>query len=159
MNVDDDPSAPAPRPTEKPGMRRRNHALWLGPLLVFTGAVSYFMVFARYPGLRDVPWLNLPWVLIGLIVSAAGVRRAFRRSAGLAGRLGGVFVLVVAVLLSGLFVFYVFHLSYQVPPPQPETMALETAPDFALTDPDGREVSLAQFAGTNLVLTFYRGYW
>jgi len=41
---------------------RRNHAIWLGPIVTFAGAVSYFLYFARFPSLRDVPWVNLPIV-------------------------------------------------------------------------------------------------
>ena len=56
---------------------RRNHAAWIGPLVVFTGAVSYFLVFVRFPTVRDVPWVNLPWVAIGLVISFVGLRGNF----------------------------------------------------------------------------------
>ncbi len=57
--------------------QRRNHLLWIGPAVVFTGFVSYYKVFAFYPDLRDFPWVNLPWVLIGVALTVLGARRAF----------------------------------------------------------------------------------
>ena len=38
--------------TEAVETRRRNHAVWIGPVVVFAGAVSYFTVFAHW---RYVP--------------------------------------------------------------------------------------------------------
>jgi cytochrome oxidase Cu insertion factor (SCO1/SenC/PrrC family) len=35
----------------------------------------------------------------------------------------------------------------------------EQAPTFTLRDHNGRRVSLADAAGANVVLVFYRGYW
>ena len=50
----------------------RNHALWLGPLISVAGTVSYFQFFARFPALRDFPWINLPLVVIGF---SSGIAR------------------------------------------------------------------------------------
>jgi len=35
----------------------------------------------------------------------------------------------------------------------------EKAPDFALLSADGQLVKLSQFAGKNVLLNFYEGYW
>jgi hypothetical protein len=35
----------------------------------------------------------------------------------------------------------------------------EKAPDFALPSADGGTVSLSQYAGHNVLLNFYEGYW
>ena len=35
----------------------------------------------------------------------------------------------------------------------------EKAPDFSLPSADGGAVSLSQFAGHNVLLDFYEGYW
>lgn len=35
----------------------------------------------------------------------------------------------------------------------------EKAPDFALLSADGQLVRLSQFAGKNVLLDFYEGYW
>jgi cytochrome oxidase Cu insertion factor (SCO1/SenC/PrrC family) len=35
----------------------------------------------------------------------------------------------------------------------------EKAPDFALPAADGNEVKLSDYAGRNVLIDFYRGYW
>jgi cytochrome oxidase Cu insertion factor (SCO1/SenC/PrrC family) len=35
----------------------------------------------------------------------------------------------------------------------------QKAPDFALPSADGKTVRLADFAGHNLLIDFYRGFW
>lgn len=136
-----------------------NHSAWIGPVVVFAGAVSYFLVFARFPVLRDFPWLNLPIVAAGVIVSVLGVRHAIARRAGANGRFVSGIGLFFSVGVSALFCFYVFNLSYQVPKPTKLSLNLSQAPEFALSDQDGKQVRLSDFRGRKLILTFYRGHW
>jgi len=35
----------------------------------------------------------------------------------------------------------------------------EKAPDFALPSADGKTIRLSDFAGHNVLIDFYRGYW
>lgn len=130
----------------------------LGPVLTFVGGVSYFMFFARFPALRDFPWVNLPLVLAGLALSACGAWRAFARP-GILGKLLGSIGLLVSLGLASLFGWYVFGLSYGLPEPTQASLALRQAPAFALTNHDGAEVRLEEFRGRKVVLTFYRGHW
>ena len=49
-------------------------------------------------------------------------------------------------------------------PKSPEFLPLnvhvgEKAPDFALPSADGQFIKLSQFAGKNVLLDFYEGYW
>jgi hypothetical protein len=135
----------------------RNHLVWIGPLVVFAGAVSYFLVFVRWPQLRDFPWVNLPLVLVGLAASVAAFRRrrkGVRLSASLAW-----FGLCLSTLLAGLFCFYVFYLSSTLPVPTTTTVAMQHAPSFALADQDGEVVRLEELRGKNVVLVFFRGFW
>jgi hypothetical protein len=141
---------------ERPG---RNHLLWIGPLVVFVGAVSYFLVFARYPALRDFPWVNLPLVLLGVLLVAVGVRRTLARDSGVRKKIFGTLALVFSLIIAGLFCFYVFSLSYGMPEPSDLTAKLETAPDFSLADQDGRTVTLSDLRGRNVIIVFYRGHW
>jgi hypothetical protein len=119
------------------------------------------MVFARFPLLRDFPWLNLPIVLIGLILSTRGLWRAYAPSTRTryGGRIIGIPSFLFSLALTGLFCFYVFSWSYKMPRPQARTLSLESAPDVTLTDPQGRQFRLSDLRGKKVVLTFYRGHW
>jgi uncharacterized membrane protein len=117
----------------------RKHLLWIGPLLTLSGAWSYFAWFARFPALRDFPWVNLPLVLLGLALTIAGALRSGRGSI-----LKGAAVLVAALVTAGFF-GYVFVLS-----PTARTASLATAPELE---------ALAPYRGKAIVLVFYRGHW
>jgi hypothetical protein len=140
-------------------LRRRNHLLWIGPLLTFVGGVTYFLYFARIPALRDVPWVNLPLVLGGLVLSLVAVGRGFARRAPYRGKVLGSLGAVFSLLIASLFTMYIFVWSYGLPAPGERTLSLGTAPDFILTDQHGAPVSLADLRGRKVVLTFYRGHW
>lgn len=137
--------------------RRRNHLVWIGPLVAFAGALSYFTVFVRWPVLRDFPWVNLPLVLLGLGISimALGRRRRDSKVSRLVAWTGALF----STLLAGLFCAYVFHFSSTLPAATAATMQMDQAPEFALQDQDGRVVRLADLRGKNAVLIFFRGFW
>ena len=139
--------------------RPRNHLLWIGPLLTLVGGLSYFMYFARFPVLRDVPWINLPLVMAGVALSLVAVGRGFSRRAVYRGKVLGSLGLVFSVLLASLFTLYIFVWSYSLPEPSELTLSLGTAPDFTLTDQHGKPVSLQGLRGRKVVLTFYRGHW
>jgi len=140
--------------------RRRNHAVWIGPLVATIGALSYFTTFARFPVLRDFPWFNLPLVVLGVVVSALGVWRAFGAPTVFRGKFLGTAGFVLSLTMASLFAFYVFSLSYWIPAPTPVSMDLVTAPDFRLVSEDGTTpVSLGDFRGRKVVLVFYRGFW
>lgn len=139
--------------------RRRNHAIWLGPAVTFSGAVSYFTVFVRYPTLRDFPWVNLPLVLLGVALSAFGLLRAFRRSPVFGGKRLGTAGFTLSLILGGLFVFYVFSFSYRLPDPTLTSRTLSDVQDFSLSDHRGRPFHLGELRGRKVVLIFYRGHW
>jgi len=131
--------------------KQRNHLIWIGVLISVFGLVSYFTTFARVPVLRDFPWVNIPLVLIGVAVSVLGVRRRFS------------FLSVTSALVSvgcaGLLLAYVFVLSNQLPDTDGVVAVGAEAPAFSLMGDEGTTVSLADFKGRPLVLTFYRGFW
>ena len=139
--------------------RRRNHMLWIGPLLAFLGVVSYFMVFARFASLRDFPWVNLPLVLLGAAAAALGVWRAVVHRETYRGRILGPLSLIVALFFAGVFVLYIFKWSYTLPEMTSTTLSLDQAPDFALASMDGDTVRLSDLRGQKVVVIFYRGFW
>lgn len=139
--------------------RRRNHAIWLGLLVTSFGGVSYFEVFARYPSLRDFPWLNQPLVLVGLGISFLGLLRAVRASEDYGGRVVGPIGFGVSLALATAFHWYVFEHSFDLPAPTRVVLPGDTAPDFALRAHDGESVRLSDYRGRKVVLAFYRGHW
>lgn len=137
-----------------------NLAVWIGPVVVLAGALTYFMFFARFPALRDFPWVNLPIVVFGLLISAHGVRRAFAgggRSLLARAFAGSAFLASLAVSL--LFCAYVFFLSYQLPETDGVVQVAHAVPEFSLSDQNGETIKLSSLLGRKVVLTFYRGHW
>lgn len=139
-------------------MDRRNLA-GIGPVVTFAGAVSYFLWFARYPALRDFPWLNLPLVLLGVVLSFLGAWAVFTGKRPWSRKLAAGGGLVLTVALAALFTGYVFVLSSMLPEARQETLAMNEAPTVELTGADGSVVDLAGYGGRRVVLVFYRGYW
>ena len=134
------------------------HAFWLAPLITFLGFVSYYLVFARFPALRDFPWVNLPLVLFGAALAVGSVVCIWK-SASRIRRVLHIFAAVFSVAIAGLLVHYVFILSAQMPGESETTQALREAPDFTLPSTGGAQVNLAELRGQRVVLSFYRGYW
>ena len=131
--------------------RRRNHAVWIGAILSVLALVSYFSFFARFPALRDTPWVNLLGLVAGLGLSVFGYlhRRSLWSGIGL-----GLSVACATALIG-----YVYVLSYQLPDQDKVITVGEIAPGFEIPDQDGRTVRLADFRGSPVVLVFYRGFW
>ena len=128
----------------------------LGLALVALGTVGYFAavieVGAWLPDLRNraIP----SWCLItaGLLLSSVAVSRASRGR-----KLAAVATLVLGVALTGLWAS-MLYVSFVVPATPGPKIGVRSA-DFALPDPTGRVVHLADFAGKPLLLVFYRGHW
>lgn len=146
------PSATRPK-------RWAKHAVWLGFVITFVGMVSYFLYFTQFPELRDVPWVSIPIVLLGVVIGAMGSWQVFRYSQGVFRKLlaGTTFLLTLGI--AGLFHAYIFYISYQLPAAAEAPAAATAAPSFALLDQTGNTVSLDDYRGRKPVLVFYRGYW
>ena len=134
------------------------HAPWLAPLITFVGFVSYYLVFVNIPALRDFPWVNLPLVALGAVLAIVGLVTGWQSG----GRLKrGLLILgtLFSVAVAGFLFAYVFVISYQMPAESETTVALEMAPEFTLNDANAKPVSLSDFRGKKVVLSFYRGFW
>lgn len=136
-----------------------NHSVWLGFLLVFVGLVSYFLVFARYPALRDFPWLNLPLVCLGLLIAAWGVRRAFDSGRTILAKIVAGISLLLSLGLVALFATYIFYLSYQLPQDAGLAHTSTPVPEFALLDQNQATIRPIEYRGRKVVMVFYRGNW
>ncbi len=135
------------------------HALWFGPLLTLAGALSYFLYFVQFPILRDFPLFNLPVVLLGLLLTSAGAWRIFRARGRWLGKAFASASCLFSLALTGLFSFYIFFLSYQMPGTTAVPELHSAAPGFALADQNGKQVQLSDYLGSKLLLVFYRGHW
>lgn len=143
----------------KPKKCVRNHLIWLGPFLTFAGAVSYFVFFSMYPVVRDFPWINLPIVLSGVVVSGVGAWRSILRTTGFWRRFLGVIGCAFSGAVACLFCAYIFYISYQLPEATSVSLNLSEPSEFSLVDHNGRHVRLTDYRGRKLVLSFYRGHW
>ena len=135
------------------------HALWLGFVVSFVGMVSYFLYFAQFPELRDVPLLNSPIVLLGVLLCGAGCVQVLRHSASGLGKVAASVTFLLTLGVAGLFHTYIFYISYQLPAAADAPASAAAAPLFALQDQNDQTVSLADYRGDKVVVVFYRGHW
>lgn len=160
-------------------IKRFNWQIWAGFLLSFIASLAYPFFFVNYPATRDFPWATLLLYVIALALLWFGLKRAFaarkstdqttKRStlskilaAGLAG---------LSVVIIGLFLFSILIMARWLPPSTGAPQVGQKAPDFTLSDANGKQVSLAELisspvpgqtngaAPKGVLLIFYRGYW
>jgi hypothetical protein len=146
---------------------RFNWQIWGGLLLSFMAVVSYPFVFVRWPLTRDVPWVSFLIFAGAGVLLIIGVRKAFavgrRRSSKIAGAIAATFTL----LFFGLFIFSFYVAARWLPPSHGAPQVGQKAPDFTLTDTNGKSVALSQLltqpvdgkSPRGVLLIFYRGYW
>ncbi|MBA3716139.1 MAG: redoxin domain-containing protein [Pyrinomonadaceae bacterium] len=147
--------------------RSFNWPLWAGFLFSLVAFVSYFFVFVRFPVTRDFPWANLLLFGMAAALLLVGVRRAFAPERRLRSKIAGLVVATLSVALFGLFVFSTFMMARWLPASHGAPQVGQKAPDFSLSDTNGRPVSLSELLSTpingkapkGVLLVFYRGYW
>ena len=140
--------------------RSWNGFVWAGFAVVLLAAFS-FLFLVRFPATRDFPWVNLLLFGVGLVLLAAGLRRAFLQSDRYRGKVSGPVLSLLSLAMFGLFCYGIFVLATDIPSasgaPRPGT----PAPDFTLSDAAGKPVALSELVKKNraVLLIFYRGYW
>jgi len=149
--------------------RQTNWLPWAGFLLALVGFVSYLFVFYRFPVTRDVPWVSLLLFAAGLACAVAGLRRAYGRPPAYRGRVSAPILAALSVAIVAFFCYGVFAGSRDLPASAGAPKVGQKAPDLALQDSTGRQVTLADLLkepfGTpprppkGALLVFYRGYW
>jgi hypothetical protein len=150
-------------------VRRFNWPVYTGFLLSLIAFVSYFFVFVRFPVTRDFPWANLLLFGIAATLLVVGVRRAFapERSHPKRSKIVGSILATLSVVVFGFFVFAIFILARQLPASHGAPQMGQKAPDFTLSDTNGKPVSLSELLSSTVngktpkgvLLVFYRGYW
>lgn len=141
--------------------RQRNLLPLAGFLVCVIALASYPLLFARFPATRDVAWANWLLFVAGLGIAAVGIARAFREPERFRGRILGPVFGVLGVAVLGLFLWMTQVYSRQLPPSAGAPEVGEKAPDFTLSDAQGRPVRLYSLLEQRswVVLIFYRGYW
>ncbi len=130
--------------------RNWNWPIYAGFLISLAAFLSYWMVFAGFPGTRDFPWVNLALFAVGLGLGAWGKIRAYWRSAQYRGKVSGPLLGLLSFCLFALFSYYVFHLTYQLPASSRAPAVGQKAPDFTLPDQNGNPVTLSDLYGPAL---------
>jgi len=150
-------------------VRRFNWPIWAGFLLTLIAFLSYFMVFVWFPVTRDFPWANLLLFVLAALLLAIGVRRAFAsdRPRPRLSKIAGVVLTTLSVAIFGFFVFATLIGSRRLPASHGAPQVSQKAPDFSLSDTNGKPVTLTELTSSpvngkapkGVLLIFYRGYW
>jgi hypothetical protein len=139
--------------------RKWNWPIWVGFVVAVGGLFSY-EYFALFPITRDFPWASLLIFGIGAVLILVGLFRAFGRPQLYRGKIFGSILAVVALLLFAFFCYETFYVLKQVPLSAQAPRIGVKAPEFTLSDQNGKQVALADLLSPNgAILIFYRGYW
>jgi hypothetical protein len=139
--------------------RKWNWPLWIGFIVAVGGLFSYEW-FALFPITRDFPWTNLLLFGMGAVLLLFGLFRAFGRPQVYRGKIFGSIFTVIALLLFAFFSYEIFYVLKQVPLSAQAPRIGAKAPEFTLSDQNGKRVALADLLSPNgAVLIFYRGHW
>ena len=142
--------------------RRWNWQLWAGFVLCLVAFASYFLVFARFPVTRDVPWVNFLLFGTGVAFLFVGLKRAFGEPQQYRGKIAGPILSALSLLVVGSFCFVIFYQTRHLPAYTGAPRVGQKAPEFVLPDTNNQPVSLSSLLSRTpkgVVLVFYRGYW
>lgn len=152
-------------------IHRFNWPVWVGFLLSLFALLSYPFVFVRWPITRDFPWANLLLFGIAAAFLLLGIRRAFAGNRSRRSKIAGSIAASLSILIFAFFIFSVFVMARWMPAARGAPQVGQKAPDFSLSDTNGKTVTLSELlttpikgktASTNprgVLLIFYRGYW
>src|ERR1700730_9235815 len=152
-------------------IRKFNWQIWAAFLLSVIAFLSYPFVFVRWPVTRDFPWANLLLFGIAAVLMFIGVRRGFAPDRPRRTKIVSSIFATLSIVIVGLFVFVAFVAARWLPAAHGAPQIGQQAPDFTLTDTNGKQVSLSELLTTpikgkaasvnpkGVLLIFYRGYW
>ncbi len=150
--------------------RKWNSPLVFGFLVTIAAFISTYTTFANFALTSDFSWLNLSMFAVGLSLLGAGLKRTFRQPDPVRGKIRGIVASTLGLIAFIGFLGLHFHVSAQLPASDGAPRVWTKAPDFTLSDQNGKPVTLYEilkspsegFAadrGTYVLLVFYRGYW
>ena len=141
--------------------RNWNCLVWTGFVVSLLAAFSYIPVFVPLPITRDFPWVNLLLFLTAGCLLAVGLYRAFAQPDKYRGKVSGPVLAALSLAIFALFYYGAFYEARHLPSGLNALRVGQQAPDFALSDIEGRTVTLSELRQTKraVLLIFYRGYW
>jgi hypothetical protein len=148
-------------------MKKINWQIWVGSLLSLVAGFSYPFLFVRWPITREFPWANLVLFAIALVLLFLGLRRAFKPDKRIFSKIFSSLAAAFGVFLLAGLLFLIYVMGSWLPRSAGAPQVGQKAPDFTLTDPNNRPVTLAQLLTEpinnkppkGVLLIFYRGYW
>ena len=151
---------------------RWNWPVWLGFVFSVVAFFSYFLVFARFPVTRNVPWANFLLFGVGAASLWAGLRRVLGGTQPFRGKIVSSILTLLSASILGIFCLVILHVTRQLPAAVGSPKIGQKAPEFVLRDTGGNLVSLSTLlsvpldpsnpspiAPKGILLIFYRGYW
>ena len=136
-------------------------------MLTLFAFFSYSFLFIEWPITRDFPWVNLILFAIAMVLLFLGLRRAFKPDKRIVAKIFSSLAGALGLLLLAGFLFLFFVEGRRLPASAAAPQVGQKAPDFTLTDPNNKLVTLAQLLSEpinnkpvkGVLLIFYRGYW
>lgn len=146
-----------------------NWRLWAGFGCAVAALVIYLVSFLVT---RAVIWPCLALLVIAVVLLISGMQRAFREPQVYRGRIGGLILSVLSVLLLVGFGFVAYQVHKAFPAARNAPNVGQRAPEFTLADSTGKNVALTDLlaspitdgsgsahAPKGVLVVFYRGYW
>jgi hypothetical protein len=146
-----------------------NWRLWVGFVLC---PFAFWGSFRFFEATRAVFWLSLLIFVVAAILLISGLKRAFREPQSYRGKVFGSVLAGLSVAVFGLFGYLGYQVFTHFPSAKNAPQVGQRAPEFALLDSNGKNVSLAQLLSDpkpdssgaarplkGVLVVFYRGYW
>ncbi|HEV3039049.1 MAG TPA: hypothetical protein VHA33_14820, partial [Candidatus Angelobacter sp.] len=121
---------------------------------------------------RSIFWGSLALFVVSAVLMISGLKRAFSQPNVYRGKIAGIVLSVLGVLVLGIFGWGAYMASRLFASALHAPQVGQRAPGFTTVDAHGNSVTLAQLLSTSLtsstgtpqapkgvLLIFYRGYW
>ncbi|MBA3913397.1 MAG: hypothetical protein H0X25_05990 [Acidobacteriales bacterium] len=143
--------------------------LWWGFAAALLALLCNVEFFTNLPGKTSIAYLSLLLAALALVLVGLGLKGAFARERSLARKILNGSAAVLSLLLiavSGI----AFFSARKIPAANTAPQVGQNAPEFTLSDANGKNVSLHNLlnspadatggpAPKAVLLVFYRGYW
>ena len=149
--------------------KKWNWRLWVGFAVSCLALLTFLSLFTET---RNIFWVSLVIFIVAAALMTSGLRRAWGQREAYRGRIAGTILAGVSVMILALFGWASYEVFTKIPAARLAPQIGQKAPEFALADSTGANVSLAQILATpiadasganhapkGVLVVFYRGYW